>query len=403
RWEAAGDKALDSQRARQAAVASAAARLRTERAEAEAEAGALDQHAAALAAQAEAEAARRRELETALPALEAAEDDERRQESARRAAAEALDAETRALAAARRDHDLKVAAVDERRRGLAKRLEEVEARLVRHGQARQQAEQRREALARRGDAYAAVERAIQGRIALLAEVHGRLRDQRRERSEAARAAAARLDALRRERTAAERAVGDARERRARVEIEEAEVRTKLDAATEACRRDLECEPDVALAAPAPPCPDGTTLPARARDIERELRQMGAINPLALEEYEAQKERYTLLESQLEDVKAARRDLAQIIRQVNEEIATLFASAYEDTERHFESLIATLFPGGSGRLRLTDPEDPLNTGIEIEARPSGKSVRRLSLLSGGERSLTALAFLFAVFRARPTPF
>src|SRR3712207_546185 len=131
--------------------------------------------------------------------------------------------------------------------------------------------------------------------------------------------------------------------------------------------------------------------------------MGAINPLALEEYEAQKERYTLLESQLEDVKAARRDLQQIIKQVNEEIATLFASAYEDTERHFEALIATLFPGGSGRLRLTEPLDPLNTGIEIEARPSGKSVRRLSLLSGGERSLTALAFLFAVFRARPTPF
>jgi chromosome segregation protein len=188
-----------------------------------------------------------------------------------------------------------------------------------------------------------------------------------------------------------------------VEIEEAEVRTKLDAAVEACRRDLECEPDVALAAPAPACPDGTTLPARAREIERELRLMGAINPLALEEYEAQKERYTLLESQLDDVKAARRDLAQIIKQVNEEIATLFASAYEDTERHFEALIATLFPGGSGRLRLTDPEDALNTGIEIEARPSGKSVRRLSLLSGGERSLTALAFLFAVFRARPTPF
>src|SRR5436309_15624019 len=131
--------------------------------------------------------------------------------------------------------------------------------------------------------------------------------------------------------------------------------------------------------------------------------MVASNPLALEEYEAQKERYPLLESQLEDVKAARRDLALIIRQVNEEIATMFAAAYADTERHFEALIATLFPGGSGRLRLTEPEDPLNTGIEIEARPSGKSVRRLSLLSGGERSLTALAFLFAVFRARPSPF
>jgi chromosome segregation protein len=403
RWEAAGDKALDSYRARQSALAAAGARLQTERAEAEAEAAALDEHAATLAAQAEAEAARRRDLEAALPALEAAEDEERRRESTRRASVEALEAETRALGAARRDHELKVAAVDERRRGLAKRLEEVEARLVRHGEARQQAEQRRVALASRGDAYAAVERAIQERIEVLAAVHGRLRDQRRERSEAARVAASRLDVLRRERAAAERAVGDARERRARVEIEEAEVRTKLDAAVEGCRRDLECEPDVALAAPAPACPEGTTLPARAREIERDLRLMGAINPLALEEYEAQKERYTLLESQLEDVKAARRDLALIIKQVNEEIATLFASAYEDTERHFEALIATLFPGGSGRLRLTDADDALNTGIEIEARPSGKSVRRLSLLSGGERSLTALAFLFAVFRARPTPF
>jgi chromosome segregation protein len=403
RWEAAGDKALDSHRARQAAVATAATRLQTERAEAEAEAAALEEHAAALAAQAEAEGQRRRTLEAALPALEEAEDDERGRESARRAAAEALDAETRALAATRRGHDLRVAAVEERRRGLGRRLEEVEARLVRHGEARQQAEERRGALARRGDAYAAIDRAIQERIEILAGVHSRLRDQRRERSEAARAAAARLDALRRERATAERAVGDARERRARVEIEEAEVRTKLDAAVESCRRDLECEPEVALAAPAPACPEGTTLAARGKEIEREVRLMGAINPLALEEYEAQKERYTLLESQLEDVKAARRDLAQIIKQVNEEIATLFAGAYEDTERHFAALIATLFPGGSGRLRLTDAEDPLNTGIEIEARPSGKNVRRLSLLSGGERSLTALAFLFAVFRARPTPF
>ncbi|HEV8622995.1 MAG TPA: chromosome segregation protein SMC [Acidimicrobiia bacterium] len=403
RWEAAGDKALDSHRGRQAAVAAAAERLRTERAEAEAEAAALEEHATALATQAEAENARRADLEARYPQLEAAEDEERLQESSRRAAADALEAETRAAAAARRQYDLQVAAVEERRRGLTRRLEEVEARLVRHGEARQQAEERRAALAHRGDAYAAIDRAIQERITVLGEVHGRLRDQRRERSEAARAVAARLEALRGERATAERSGGDARERRARLEIEEAEVRTKLDAALEACRRDLECEPDVALAAPAPPCPEGTTLAARGRELERELRQMGAINPLALEEYEAQKERYTLLESQLEDVKAARRDLQQIIRQVNEEIATLFASAYEDTEGHFEALIATLFPGGSGRLRLTEPEDPLNTGIEIEARPSGKSVRRLSLLSGGERSLTALAFLFAVFRARPTPF
>jgi chromosome segregation protein len=403
RWEAAGDKALDSHRARQASVAAAAERLATERAEAEADLADLEEHAATLTAQVGAELARRADLEARYPQLEAAEDEERQQEATRKAAADALEAETRSLVSSRRDHELRVAAVAERRRGLTKRLEEVEARLLRHGEARLQAEERRAALARRGEAYAAVDRAIAERIAVLEEVHGRLRDQRRERSEAARAAAARLDALRKERATAERAVGDARERRARLEIEEAEVRTKLETALEACRRDLECEPEVALAAPAPPCPEGTSLAARGKDLERELRQMGAINPLALEEYEAQKERYTLLESQLEDVKAARRDLQQIIKQVNEEIATLFASAYEDTERHFEDLIATLFPGGSGRLRLTEPEDPLNTGIEIEARPSGKNVRRLSLLSGGERSLTALAFLFAVFRARPTPF
>ncbi len=403
RWEAAGDKALDSHRARQASVAAAAERLATERAEAEAEAAALEEHAGALAAQAESDLARREALEARYPDLEAAEDAERLEESTRRAAAEALEAETRAAGAARRDYDLQVAAVEERRRGLTRRLEEVEARLVRHGEARQQAEERRVALEQRGHAYAAIARALDKRIETLAQIHARLRDQRRERSEAARAAAARLEALRAERSAAERSVGDARERRARLEIEEAEVRTRLDASLETCRHELECEPEVAQAAPEPPSPEGTTLAARGKELERELRQMGAINPLALEEYEAQKERYTLLESQLEDVKAARRDLHQIIRQVNEEIATLFASAYEDTERHFESLIATLFPGGSGRLRLTEPEDPLNTGIEIEARPSGKSVRRLSLLSGGERSLTALAFLFAVFRARPTPF
>jgi chromosome segregation protein len=403
RWEAAGDKALDSYRTRQAAVVVAASRFRTERAEAEAEAAALDEHATALAAQAEVDAGRQRELEASLAALESAEDEERRQESARRAAAEALEAETRALAASRREHDLRAAAVEERRRGLGRRLEEVEARLVRHGEARLQAEERRVALARRGDAYAAIEGALGERTLVLAAVHERLRDQRRERSEAARAGAARLEMLRRHRATAERAVGDARERRARIEIEQAEVRTRLDAAVEAVRRDLECEPEVALAAPAPTCPEGTTLAARGKEIERELRLMGPINPLALEEYEAQKERHSLLESQLEDVKAARRDLAQIIKSVNEEIAAMFSAAYEDTERHFSALIATLFPGGSGRLRLTDPEDPLNTGIEIEARPSGKSVRRLSLLSGGERSLTALAFLFAVFRARPTPF
>jgi chromosome segregation protein len=131
--------------------------------------------------------------------------------------------------------------------------------------------------------------------------------------------------------------------------------------------------------------------------------MGPINPLALQEFDALEERHHFLQQQLEDVKASRRDLGRVIRAVDREIVTVFEAAFNDVSERFSELFQTLFPGGSGQLSLTDPDDLLNTGIEIEARPSGKHVRRLSLLSGGERSLTALAYLFAVFRARPSPF
>jgi chromosome segregation protein len=104
-----------------------------------------------------------------------------------------------------------------------------------------------------------------------------------------------------------------------------------------------------------------------------------------------------------DVRRARRELHQVIRAVDAEIMRVFAQAFADVNEHFGVLVATLFPGGTGRLSLTDPEDLLNTGVEVEARPAGKNVRKLSLLSGGERSLVALAFLFAVFRSRPSPF
>ena len=131
--------------------------------------------------------------------------------------------------------------------------------------------------------------------------------------------------------------------------------------------------------------------------------MGPINPLALEEHDALLERHEFLQAQLEDVKASRRELNRVIRAVDQEIVTVFTDAWDDVSRNFTDLFSTLFPGGGGKLILTDPDDLLNTGIEMEARPSGKNVRRLSLLSGGERSLTALAFLFGVFRARPSPF
>jgi chromosome segregation protein len=103
------------------------------------------------------------------------------------------------------------------------------------------------------------------------------------------------------------------------------------------------------------------------------------------------------------VKESRRELHKIIRAIDEEIVNVFASAYADVSQNFSDLFGTLFPGGVGRLKLTDPENLLETGIEIEAKPSGKNVKKLSLLSGGERSLTALAYLFAVFRSRPSPF
>ncbi len=142
---------------------------------------------------------------------------------------------------------------------------------------------------------------------------------------------------------------------------------------------------------------------RAARADRELALLGKVNPLALEEFAALEERHQFLSTQLEDLKATRRDLLQVVREVDERILEVFTSAYNDVAREFELVFATLFPGGEGRLVLTDPDDMLLTGIEVEARPPGKKVKRLSLLSGGERSLTAVALLVAIFRARPSPF
>lgn len=128
-----------------------------------------------------------------------------------------------------------------------------------------------------------------------------------------------------------------------------------------------------------------------------------MNPLALEEFAALEERYNFLSAQLEDVKAARADLLQVVEDVDARILEVFAQAYADVEREFSGVFGRLFPGGEGRLVLTDPADMLATGVEVEARPPGKKVKRLSLLSGGEKSLTAVAMLVAIFRARPSPF
>jgi chromosome segregation protein len=142
---------------------------------------------------------------------------------------------------------------------------------------------------------------------------------------------------------------------------------------------------------------------RLRAAERALAQLGRINPLALEEFSALEERHKFLTEQVEDLRRTRRDLLEIVREVDERVVQVFTEAYADVTKAFDATFSRLFPGGEGRLVLTDPDDMLATGIEVEARPPGKRVKRLSLLSGGERSLVAVAFLVALFKARPSPF
>ncbi len=164
----------------------------------------------------------------------------------------------------------------------------------------------------------------------------------------------------------------------------------------------------------PPATDGDDVPRevpyvraeqekRLRAAERALAQLGRVNPLALEEFAALEERHTFLVEQLADLKKSRADLLEIVREIDERVEQVFADAYRDTAAQFDRVFPRLFPGGEGRLVLTDPSDMLTTGIEVEARPAGKKVKRLSLLSGGERSLTAVALLVSIFKARPSPF
>ncbi|MCU0261289.1 MAG: AAA family ATPase, partial [Ilumatobacteraceae bacterium] len=269
--------------------------------------------------------------------------------------------------------------------------------------ARRLAEERRTAVERSlvaVDRLAALVRTHQERIEV---EHTALAEQRRRQTDEVRARAAELDRLRRERAEHERLLEGERERSRRADIEHAEVTLRLETAVDAVRRDLDTEPDTAVAAPEPHVESGVSPAERVRVLERELRLLGPINPLALEEFTELQQRHAFLEEQLDDVRSTRRDLSRVIHAVDQEIQQVFAAAFADVSANFTQLFANLFPGGVGRLVLTDPDHLLDTGVEVEAKPSGKNVKKLSLLSGGERSLTALAFLFAVFRSRPSPF
>jgi len=401
--EAEALKALDRHATHRAQAGADLQRIERDRRDAEADADGAATHLAELVVRLQHDDARIAELAAALPVLEAEEAAGQERAQAERAARGRVEQREAALRALRTDLEVRAAGLEERRALLGRRRAEVEERLGRHRAEREAASRRRVELAGHVVAVERLARVLTARAEAVDGVLTRLREERQAHAARTAALTSGLDDLRRQRTATERDLAATRERLQRAELEDAEVRVRLESTTETVRRELDVEPDTAIATPCPPLPPGTTADHRARELERDLRLMGPINPLALEEHAALMERHTFLEAQLEDVKAGRRELAKVIRAIDGEIVDVFAAAYADVADNFATLFSMLFPGGTGRLRLTDPDNLLETGIEVEARPSGKNVKRLSLLSGGERSLTAMAFLFAVFRSRPSPF
>jgi chromosome segregation protein len=316
---------------------------------------------------------------------------------------------------------------EERARALAGRAEQLERAAAAERAARVRNAERREARARASAVAAAVHA---GAVATLSRLDVSLAIASAERDDAEQARTVRegeLLALRgrtRElQTELEALVSSVhRDEMARAEqrlrIEQLEAKAMEDFGIDAETLVAEYGPDVEVP-PSPYAPGDEIDPEapepqpypfvraeqekRLRSAERSLALLGKVNPLALEEFSALEERHQFLNEQLDDLKRSRAELLSIITDVDERVKQVFAEAYADVEREFERIFARLFPGGEGRLLLTDPDDLLTTGIEVEARPPGKKVKRLSLLSGGERSLTAVAFLVALFKARPSPF
>ena len=350
-----------------------------------------------------AEAADLEALRLTLPALEDAAARAEERASWAEQARTTLEAHRAHVIEMRQALEVRTAELSERRRALTDRLGQVERRLAGHVEARQQAADRRQRL--EGDAVA-IER-LAASVAGITERAELLLDRRREayaaEVQSVRASNERLEQLRRDRAAADAGLTSHLASIRALEIESAEVAVKLEAVIEMIRRDLGTEPAATVGAPAPELPEGVMPAERAAALDAEVERLGPINPLALEELSALEERHEDLDTQVTDVRTARRELQEVVRALDEEIMSTFAAAAADVNEHFSALVAMLFPGGQGRLILTEPDDLLHTGVEVEVRPLGRNVRRISLLSGGEQSMAALAFLFAVFRSRPSPF
>ncbi|WP_081239113.1 chromosome segregation protein SMC [Streptomyces viridosporus] len=324
---------------------------------------------------------------------------------------------------------LQVRTHEERVKGLAGRADSLDRAARAEREARARAERRRARLRHEAAVAAAV---ASGARQLLAHVEVSL-----ARADQERAAAEAAKAHREQELARARAEG--RDLKAeldkltdsvhRGEVLGAEKRLRIEQLETKALEELGVEPAGLVAEygprqPVPPSPpaEGERLPEdpehprnrprpfvraeqekRLKAAERAYQQLGKVNPLALEEFAALEERHQFLGEQLEDLKKTRADLLQVVKEVDERVEQVFTEAYRDTAREFEGVFSRLFPGGEGRLVLTDPDNMLTTGVDVEARPPGKKVKRLSLLSGGERSLTAVALLVSIFKARPSPF
>ena len=338
-----------------------------------------------------------------LPMLELVVDRALEREQSRRDAVIILEGWRRRVGELATELSRREAQFGERRRLIEHRRAEIEHRLEGHSSERAEAASRRESLEFDRQVLARLAKYVTRAADEIRLSQEALDSTYREQLEVSRASAERLEELRRSRHGAEVRLAALSDTKRRSEIEQAELAIKTSNLHEIIVRDLGIAPsDIGPATELEPG-DRSSLEQRVGELEARITSMGPINPLALEELGALEERYKELDAQVSDVRYARRELQEVIRALDDEIMQSFSSAVADVNEHFSNLIGMLFPGGQGRLLLTEPDDPLNTGVEIEVRPMGRNVRRLSLLSGGERSMAALAFLFAVFRSRPSPF
>ncbi|WP_166140321.1 chromosome segregation protein SMC [Nocardioides ochotonae] len=310
---------------------------------------------------------------------------------------------------------------EERARAMSGRADSLLRAARTEREARARAAERRERARREGRAAEAVGTAVAHVLRRLEDSVARAAEHRAQVEESRRAREQDLMSVRATLRDLARAHDELLNAAHRDELARAQQRMRIEQLEERAVEELGTAPDALVAdygpdQPVPatePGPDGE-LPEptayvreeqqkRLRAAERALAQLGKVNPLALEEFSAMEERHKFLTEQLEDLRRTRKDLLDIVREVDARVEQVFTEAYVDVERAFDATFSRLFPGGEGRLVLTDPSDMLTTGIEVEARPAGKKVKRLSLLSGGERSLVAVAFLVALFKARPSPF